>query len=184
MEMKRNPNNNAPNDFERDAIMQIQTYLRHLSVHNSDIPPVPLDGIWDRETRESVIAFQVASGLAPTGIVDRETWDKLKEEYDRSVALNSPPVKIDAFPRLPKGYSLKLGEKSFLSVAVQHILDELEAIYRFPTLSSSGVYDEVTAANIREFQARNRIKESGEVDRETWDALAVQFNLVDMYPTE
>ncbi|MBR3879306.1 MAG: peptidoglycan-binding protein [Clostridia bacterium] len=184
MERNRNMQGNAPNDFERDAIMQIQAYLRHLSFHNADIPTAPLDGIWDSETRESVIAFQVANGLSPTGIVDRETWDKLKEQYDKSAALNSPPIKIDAFPRMPMGYSLKLGEKSFLAVAVQHILDELEVIYRVPTLSSSGVYDEVTATNIREFQARNRIPVTGEVDRETWDALAVQFNLLDVYPKE
>lgn len=184
MERNRNMQNVEPNDFERDALMQIQTYLRHLSFHNTDIPPVPLDGIWDRETRESVIAFQVANGLAPTGIVDRETWDKLKEEYDKSVATNSPPIKIDVFPRMPMGYTLKLGERSFLSVAVQHILDELEKIYLFPTLSSSGVFDEITASNIREFQARNRITPTGEVDRDTWDALAVQFNLLDTYPYE
>lgn len=184
MERKRNMQNESPNDFERDAIMQIQTYLRHLSFQNSDIPTTPLDGIWDRETRESVIAFQVANDLAPTGIVDRETWDKLKAEYDKSVSLNSPPIRLDIFPRMPAGYSLKLGEKSFITVAVQHILDELEKIYLFPTLSSSGVYDEITATNIREFQARNRITPTGEVDRETWDALAVQFNLLDTYPYE
>ena len=184
MERNRNMQNVEPIDFESDAIMQIQKYLRHLSFHNTDIPPVPLDGIWDRETRESVIAFQVANGLSPTGIVDRETWDKLKEEYDKSVATNSPPIKIDVFPRMPMGYSLKLGEKSFLAVAVQHMLDELEKIYLFPTLSSSGVYDELTAANIREFQVRNRITPTGEVDRETWDALAVQFNLLDTYHYE
>ena len=184
MEINRNMQNSAPNDFERDAIMQIQRYLHHLSFHNTDIPPVPLDGIWDRETRESVIAFQVSNGLAPTGVVDHETWDKLKEEYDKSVAANSPPIKLDVFPRMPMGYSLKLGEKSFIAVAVQHMIDELEKIYLFPTLSNSGVYDEVTAANIREFQARNRIPQSGEVDRETWDALAVQFNLLDTYPYE
>jgi len=174
----------ASDAFERDAIMMIQTYLRHLSFHNTDIPPVPLDGIWDRETRESVIAFQVANELSPTGIVDRETWDRLKEEYDKSVAQNSPPIRLDLFPRMPKGYSLKEGEKSFLAVAVQHILDELEKIYRFPALSSSGVYDEITASNIREFQARNRLTYTGEVDRETWDALAIQYNLLDVYPAE
>jgi peptidoglycan hydrolase-like protein with peptidoglycan-binding domain len=77
-----------------------------------------------------------------------------------------------------------VGERSFLAVAVQHMLDELEKIYLFSILSSSGVYDEITAANIREFQARNRINATGEVDRETWDALAVQFNLLDTYPYE
>ncbi len=170
-----------PEDFERDAIIMIQTYLRHLSFHNDEIPPVPLDGIWDRETRESVVAFQIYQGLNPTGIVDRETWDRLREEYERSTALNSPPVRINIFPRRPRDYTLGIGEESYLSAIVQHMLDELERVYLFPALSDSGTYDEITAANIREFQARNKISVSGEVDRETWDALAVQYNLLSNY---
>ncbi len=166
-------------EIERDAIMTIQNYLRHLSFHNEDIPPVPLDGIYESKTRESVMAFQRANGLEPTGIVDRETWERLRQEYDRSIAQNSPPVRIDVFPRTNRGYVLSIGEESYLSVIVQHMLDELEAVYRFPTLSDSGVYDETTAQNIREFQARNNIPISGNVDRETWDALALQYNLLE-----
>ncbi len=166
-------------DFERGAIMTIQNYLRHLSFHNEDIPPVPLDGIYENETRESVIAFQRGNGLSPTGIVDRETWDRLKEEYDRSTALNSPPVRLDIFPRMPREYTLGLGDESHLSVIIQHMLDELEAVYRFPALSESGEYDDTTAQNVREFQLRNNISPTGEVDRETWDAMALQYNLLE-----
>ncbi len=169
------------NNFEYDAIILIQTYLRHLSFNNDIIPPVPLDGIWERETQESIIAFQNAYGLSPTGIVDRETWNRLKAEYDRSVALNSPPVAVSLFPRLPRDYSLKEGDKSYLSSVVQHMLDELERAYAFPSLSDSGVYDSITAQNIKEFQSRNQIPVSGDVDRETWDALAVQYNLLNNY---
>ncbi len=173
--------NMQPNDFESDAIMTIQRYLRHISFHNDEIPPVPLDGIWDRETSDSTIAFQTLFGLEPTGIVDRETWDRLKSEYDRSVALNSPPVRVNIFPRRPQDYSLGEGEKSYLTVIVQHMLDELERVYLFPTLSDSGTYDEITASNVREFQTRNNISATGEVDRETWDAMALQYNLLSNY---
>ncbi len=168
-------------ELEHDAVMSIQRYLRQLSFHDGEILPVPIDGIYESATRDSVISFQKKNGLSPTGIVDRETWDRLKREYDRSVALNSPPVRLDIFPRTPMSYALKLGENSYLAAIVQHILDELEAVYGFPSLSSSGVYDETTAANVREFQTRNLIPTTGEVDRETWDALAVQYNLLDNY---
>ncbi len=169
----------SPDELERDAIMTIQTYLRQLSFHNGDIPPVPLDGIYESETRQAVLAFQNANGLSPTGIVDRETWNKLREEYERSVALNSPPIRIDVFPRTPRDYALSVGEESYLSVIVQHMLDELERVYRFSTLSDSGIYDEINAANVREFQARNNIPITGMVDRETWDAMALQYNLLE-----
>ena len=179
--MDKNMQRAVQNDFERDAILNIQRYLRHLSFHDEDVSPVPLDGIWDRETRESLMSFQQSRGLPVTGIVDRNTWDRLKDEYDRSVALNSPPVPINVFPRLPQGYTLGLGDKTYLTITVQHMLDELERVYLFPVISDSGIYDETTAANVREFQSRNNIFASGEVDRETWDALAVQYNLLSNY---
>ncbi len=167
------------NELEQNAIMTIQTYLRQLSFHNEDIPPVPLDGIYESETRRSVIAFQNANSLSPTGIVDRETWDRLREEYENSVALNSPPVRIDVFPRTPRDYGISIGEKSYLSAIIQHMLDELERVYSFSELSDSGIYDEINAANVREFQARNNIPVTGEVNRETWDAMALQYNLLE-----
>ena len=37
------------NDFERDAILNTQTYLRHLTFHDSGLGAkgsVPIDGIW------------------------------------------------------------------------------------------------------------------------------------------
>ena len=177
--METNMNENTPNGFERDAIRSIQNYLRHLSFHDAQIPTVPLDGIYDSETRKSVISFQKKYGLEPTGIVDRATWDKLKSEYDRSVALNSPPIRLDIFPRSPGGYSIGVGAESYFAVIIQHMLDELESVYLFPTLSFSGTYDDITAANIREFQTRNLISPTGEVDRETWDALALQYNFLE-----
>ncbi len=179
--MDENMQENMFGDIERDAVLNIQRYLRHLSFHDGDISPLPLDGIYDRETRESVIAFQESRGLPVTGVVDRETWERLRGEYERSVALNSPPVSISAFPRHPRSYSLGIGDESYLTMIIQHILDELERVYLFPTLSDSGIFDEITAANIREFQLRNGIPPSGEVDRETWDALAVQYNLLSGY---
>ncbi|MBE6647474.1 MAG: hypothetical protein E7611_07565 [Ruminococcaceae bacterium] len=169
------------NAFERDAIMNIQRYLRHLSFGDDEIVELPLDGIWDSATRDALIGFQKKMGLLPTGTVDRETFDILKREYDRSVALNSPPARIDLFPREPKGYSLRDGDTGILVDTVQYILSELERLYSLPEIKRSGVYDPETAQAISYFQERNSIPSTGRVDRETWDALAVQHNLLDKY---
>ena len=177
-------NGNTANEsiFERDAIEQVQRYLRQLSYHDEGINPVPIDGIWDSETRRALIAFQKQQGLAPTGTVDRATFELLKREYDRSVALNSPPAKVDLFPRQPQGYAVTVGASGALVDVIQYILDELEALYNFPDYTPSGEYDEQTALLVRDFQRRNGIAVSGNVDRETWDALAVQHNLYFAYP--
>lgn len=166
------------NDLEREAILNIQRYLRMLSFHSDSIKAVPLDGIFGERTRKSLMDFQREMGLEPTGQVDRETWDILKSEYEKSVANNSPPAMLALFPRDPPGYEMTLGENSFLVTAVQYLLSELERIYYFPHIELTGVYDTVTSDTICEFQRRNGINVTGNVGRETWDALAIQHNVL------
>ena len=173
----------TPNDFERDAIENVQRYLRHLTFHDPRLGEqgsVPVDGIWDSATREALVRFQQSRGLPITGTVDRATWDVLKVEYDASVAQNSPPAMLALFPRYPQGFVIRQGDRGYLVGTVQHLLRELERLYHFPSATAeiTGEYDENTAALVREFQQKNRISPTGDVDRETWDAMAVQHNLL------
>ena len=163
---------------EREAIQSIQKYLRQLSYHDDDITPVPIDGIWESDTARAVAAFQEKNRLRVTGTVDRETWDSLKAAYDRSVAQSSPTAPIYLFPRTPRDYSLGIGDSGFLNDAVQYMLYELSSIYFFPDFEISSVYNEKTAEAVRDFQRRNSISQSGRVDRETWDAMATQYNIL------
>ncbi len=165
------------NIFERDAIANTQKYLRHLSYHDEDINPVPVDGIWDSESERALTAFQRKNGLAPTGKVDRATWELLKRSYDESVALNSPPAMLDIFPRTPRDFHLETGDQGFLVDAVQYILNELEQLYTFGAYEPSGIYDAETMELVKLFQGKNGISATGNVNRETWDALAIQHNL-------
>lgn len=170
----------ATNIFEKDAIKNIQRYLRQLSFHDDEIIPVPIDGIWADQTRRALIQFQRSQGIPATGTVDNNTWAILKQKYDESVALNSPPLKLDLFPRNIYGleYEMAVGEIGFLVEAVQYLLGELARLYSFPEYTPSGVYDEETADLVREFQKRNGIEATGKVGRETWDAMVAQHNLL------
>lgn len=167
-----------PQQNQSDAIRNIQKYLRQLSYHDEAINPVPIDGIWESDTARAVAAFQSKNNLAVTGRVDLETWEALRSAYEKSIAENSPPTTLDLFPREPQDYSLGIGDKGFLVDAVQYIISELESIYYFPNFNISGIYDNATAEAIADFQRRNRIGASGRVDRETWDALAIQHNIL------
>ena len=178
--MDKNRNSSVQAEIERDAVRNVQRYLRHLSFHSEQIADLPIDGIWESATRDALLAFQREQGLAESGVVDRETWELLKQRYDESVAINSPPVSLALFPRFPLGFEIKPGDRGYLTVTVQHLLREIERLYFFPELPSdiSGVYDEATEKAVRDFQRRNRIPETGTVNRETWDAMAVQHNLL------
>ena len=170
----------ADNIFEKDAIKGVQRYLRQLSFHDDRISPVPIDGIWGEGSRRALMQFQRAHGLPATGVVDNSTWAILKQKYDESVALNSPPLKLALFPRNFYGgeYEMEIGESGFLVDTVQYLLWELSRLYGFSGYAPSGTYDEQTAGAVRDFQARNGIEPTGRVGRETWDAMAAQHNLL------
>ena len=159
------------------AVRNLHRYLRQLSYHDPDIPPVPIDGLWDSETVRALTGFQRRNGLAPTGSVDRATWELLKQRYDESIAQSSPPAKLDIFPRTPSDYAVSEGDEGFVVDAIQYVLGELEQLYTFGSFVPSGIYDSATASLVRLFQRANGITPTGRVDRETWDAMAVQHNI-------
>ena len=167
----------AENPTYRSAVYNLQRYLRQLAYTDGRISSPPVDGIFDEKTKQSLTEFQRAHSLIPSGIADKETWDALYAEYLLSSALYTPPRMLDVFPRVPDGYSVSLGDEFFLVSVIQFLLNELRIIYdSFIPLLVSGVYDEATAENIRDFQRKNLIADSGRVDKETWDALARAYN--------
>ena len=164
------------NDFERRNIEILQRYLRQLS-YFEELTPVPVDGIYGSETAEAVREFQRRAGLPVTGLVDRETWDAIYLAYLASIAENSPPERVSIFPRIPKNYAITEGESWFLIEILQYMLIELSRDYdRFGPLEISGVYDGATVAAVRDFQGRNGLPVTGEVDKATWNAIVNQYN--------
>lgn len=162
---------------EREAIFNLQRYLRQLSFVNDAIPTPPQDGIYDTRTREAVVAFQREAGLPETGVVDLLTWERLFAAYEASLVRESAPVPLAQFPRLSEGYALRAGDESFLVRLIQYALMELETLYPdLGEVEETGVYDANTVAGVRNFQRRVGLPQTGEVDRATWDALATVYN--------
>ena len=164
-------------DNERDAIRNLQRYLRTLSYFDDRIPRIPIDGMFDSATEDAVRAFQAAYGLPVTGRVDEETWNLLFARYEEERTLHDAPARIAHFPRLPENYSVELGEQQFLVQIIQHALAELDTVYDWGfDIPLTGIYDEPTAAAVRIFQAKNGLPATGGVDRTTWNALANAYN--------
>lgn len=164
--------------FEQSAITNLQRYLRQLSFFDPDIPPLPLSGVWDPHTRDALIAFQTKNGLPPTGTADRQTWTLLFDQYSRSIKEKSPPARMPIYPRLPERDSLRQGDVGFPVTAVQYMLDELTLEYEgLENVPQNGIFGPETAQAVREFQRRNRLSETGEVDKETWDSLVRSYEL-------
>lgn len=160
----------------REATVMLQTYLRQLSYHDSDIPPIVIDGIFDSQTRDALRAFQKKYGLNPTGRLDLATNDLLYEKYLLSLATYQIPMPLDIFPIYPDTYYYSIGSAGFEVGVIQHILTELSSIYDFDIMEHDGIYSQNTADAVAGFQEKNGIFPTGRVDRMTWNMLAEQMN--------
>ena len=161
---------------ERDAIRNLQRYLRQLSYTDTDIPSPAVDGIFDTATRDSLLAFQRKYALEPSGVGDRATWNRLYSEYLSSLATYVQPRPLYIFPRVPDGYTVSSGDEYFLVSIIQLLLNELRIIYdTLEPLTVSGKYDEATVANVKKFQSKNQLKATGNVDKATWDKMSEAY---------
>ena len=163
---------------EKEAIINLQTYLRAQSLLYPHSPQVPIDGIFDSATQNALIDFQLRNGLAPTGIADRTTWELLYSQYLDILKTTSLPNPIIPFPSYPDNYEIARGERSFLVATLQYMLNEIGLIYNsLEPLEINGEYDEATENTIKEFQERGLLTPTGRVDLSTWSSLARIYNL-------
>lgn len=160
------------NNGYSEAVENLQRYLRQISFTDNDIPTVPIDGIWESATRDSVRAFQRKNRLQPTGRVNNETWDRIFSEYEKSKSISAVPLTVPLFPRIPYGYVAEKGSEGFLVMAIQHMLNELLTEYKdfYPTLiAEDGIYGEETENAVNAYQEYRGLEGDGKTDILTWN---------------
>lgn len=162
---------------EAQATANLQRYLRQLSYHHPEITPPPIDGIFERDTEESLKDFQAMVGLPVTGRADRRTWDALYAMYRASVAENEPPRTVAILPFVAGEIFLSEGDEGFTINVLQYMLRELgESLAELEEIEISGIFDENTARAVRLFRKQNGLPEGETVDLVTWNTLVDWFN--------
>lgn len=127
--------------FESNDIIKDVQILLKLYGYN----PGGVDGVIGTRTRQSIESFQKSSGIATTGFVDQETWEKVS---------------------LPKYYQLVEGDKVNIEF-VQEILYEL-GLYLGKIDGKEGPK---TKEAIKDFQKERGIKAEGQIDYKTLEAM-------------
>ena len=117
-----------------------------------------VDGIFGRNTRAAVIAFQNANGLAADGIVGKLTWAKL---YDTTAALPSASTAAGTQPMVYRG---SRGD------AVRR-LQELLNKKGFDCGAVDGIFGSKTYAAVMAFQKANGLSADGIAGPLTWGKL-------------
>ncbi len=107
-----------------------------------------VDGVFGTSTRDAVISFQLAHGLAPTGLVDGSTWSRL------------------AVP-------LASGDHGPAVAALQReLVDKRAAV-----LAVDGIFGATTRSAVIAFQTHVGVAATGLVDTATWRALVRHYEL-------
>lgn len=64
-----------------EKVRHLQYMLAVLAEYIPQIPPLAVDGIFGKETKESVLAAQRYFGLPETGVVNADTWEEIYDQY-------------------------------------------------------------------------------------------------------
>ena len=162
-------------------VIQIQRILRDLNFIEGGVGRVGTDGVYDEGTRNEVMLFQEKYGLAPTGIVDFETWELLNKVWLVKQENEELARAIYILPRFDK-YEIAPYARDNAIFVIQHMLETLSRDYDdFDNIELNGVYDDVTQSAIRSFKRRNLLDDSAIIDAKTFNRLADEYERINSY---
>ncbi len=159
-------------------IQILQYYLNVIAYFNPNLNLSPLDGVFGPATTTAVREFQALYGLPQTGVVNNDTWIRLRDVYAETVA------------SLPEGYSgdrAKLYPGYFLTEGasgqdVRDLQTYLSLIGRYypelPELPITGYFGSQTADAVRTFQSLFGLPVNGAVGPVTWYTIANQYDFL------
>lgn len=165
-----------PESFIGQPIRSLQTMLRVIAEHDPNYVSLIPDGIYGAETVRAVSVFQRSHGLPVTGITDQTTWEAIVAAYEPALIQQDAAYPLNIL--LNPNQVIRKGERHPNLYLAQSILTVLSQIYRSIGLPSlNGLLDEATSDALASFQALSGLPMSGNLDKNTWKHLALQYPL-------
>lgn len=151
-----------------DPVRILQYYLSWVAAYNSSVSAPAIDGAFGQATLASVREFQGAYGLEHTGVVDRETWEKLTEVYIGIIESNPP----DFLPGEPVPYPGRPLRPGSSGDAVRVLQERLSRIADFYTnvqkVQPTGYYGQETQNAVNSFLQDQGLPPRGFVGPGAW----------------
>ena len=152
------------------AVEQVQFWLNTLAQYESALPSLAVDGRYGASTASAVRAFQRRYGLTVDGVVGRETWNAIYNEFRSIQSDNGTP---NAYP----GTALREGASGQNVRLVQFWLKIAHTVYsRLNDLTVDGKFGAATTAAVKRFQTYFGLTSDGVVGRTTWNKLYEVYN--------
>ena len=156
-------------------VRSLQTMLRVIAEDDGSSPTVVPDGIYGPQTIRAVSAFQQNHGIPITGVTDEDTWNAVAAVYEPALIRIGPAQPLELI--LEPNQVIRKGEENPNLYVIQAVLLVLSEAYGTPPPNQSGILDEATATSIMHFQQMHALEPTGELDKLTWKAIALQYPL-------
>jgi len=156
-----------------------QYYLSYISRFYDTIQSIPINGVFDEETRAAVISAQATFGLAQDGIVGENTWNAVYKAYRGIV--DTIPIEYKEGTVIPfPGVTLTLGSESDEVGVLQSYLNYIAQTYtEIPSVPVTGYFGTRTREAVISFQRVFGLPATGRVNAITWSAIASIYS--DLY---
>ena len=162
--------------FVSQPIRSLQTMLRVIAESDPRHETIVPDGIYGPETISAVSAFQRLHGLQVTGITDQPTWEAIVAQYKPALISidEAQPIEVILNPN----QIIRRGERHPVIYLTQGILAVLSEVHQsIAAPGMNGILDTATADSLSSFQQLHSLPMTGELDKQTWKLLALQFPL-------
>jgi len=167
-------------ELERELLNQpvraLQHMLMRLSLIYENLPTVTESGMFDEKTLEAVMRFQRELAPPVTGVVDKRTWQKIFEHWEKAEERLDQPRPVRAFPG--NGEQANPGEwKGYMSLP-QVMFRSLSQYFDGITPSKTdGKHEKESVENVRWLQKAAGLNPSGVMDQPTWNALSRLYEM-------
>lgn len=154
----------------------VQYYLAVVGAFYNEIPWVNVDGVYDENTRQAVIAAQQVLGLPADGIIGEQTWERLYSTYMSILQTNPGLASPEGIPVFPAGLILVEGMSGEAVRQAQEFLSFLSQVYpEIPDVSVTGYFGSMTREAVLAAQALFGLEPSGAINALLWDVLAREY---------
>ena len=150
------------------AIRQIQGFLFTLHYFTNELPFITIDGIYGKETRAAVSAYQRLRALPVSGIADAATFQALYDDYRAaSIALSA-----NAFIPPDTPLPASIGRTGIGIRNLQNLLNALLLRYGSEVRTDvSGTFSYATEKATNEIRRIYRLPEDGTVTNELFQKM-------------
>lgn len=161
-------------------VQRIQHYLNAIRASYPSIPRLTEDGKFGSGTAGAVKEFQRIFGLSQDGVVGKNTWDAIIQQYRMtqlipSSARASSPEESSPIPyenNLYPGQPIKFGASGQNVEFIQKYLTALASSYRhIPKLEINSNFDAATEDAVKAFQRLFNLPDDGIIGPQTWKAM-------------